>query len=261
MSRLRVAVVGGVLTYRALFDWLSPALFVSAMLATPVFQVAFFVSFGPAYSTRPPEFFALGNAVQTCAMAGIFGMAQTVANERVFGTLGHLMLSPADRAALYLGRALPHALTGVVISSVGVLLCWLLTDLSLGPVRLAALLVALLVASVSCTAIGLLLGGLGLVSRDTQVAASTAYLGLLLVSGAVVPVDQLPAPVRVLGEVVPLTHAVAAVRHLVAAGPDRDFVTQLFREGLVAAAVLTLGAVLIGRIERRARRRGDIDLF
>lgn len=261
MRHLRVATIGGFLTYRALFDWLSPAMFVAAMLATPVFQVIFFATFGPAYSERPPEFFAVGNAVQICAMAGVYGVAQTIANERLFGTMAHLLLSPANRLALYLGRSLPHVVVGLVVSACGLLLAWMVTDFWLPPSRLGALLVVLVVTSASCTAVGLLLGALGLLSRDIHFGAALAYLGLLLVSGAAVPADQLPVVLRVVGEWLPLGNGITATRELVAVGASDDFMTHLLRELLVAAVTLLFGAVVLKRIEDRARLRGDLDFL
>jgi ABC-2 type transport system permease protein len=261
MTNLRVAFVGGFLAYRGLYDWYSPRLFVAAMLATPAFQVIFFATYGPAHSGRPAEFFAAGNAVQACAMAGIFGVSQTIANERLFGTMGHLVLAPASRAALYIGRSFPHVVTGMLISAAGLLLAWLITDFALAPSRLWALATVLLAASADCAALGVALGALGLVSRDTHVATSVAYLGLLLVSGAAVPPDRLPAALRIAGEWLPLGNAIAALRHLVAVGADGAFAVHVLREILVAAIAVAAGAAMLRRIELRARRRGDIDLF
>ena len=247
--------------YNGSFDFMAPALFVSAMLATPVFQVVFFAALGPAYSTQPAEFFAVGNAVQACAMAGVVGVSQTIANERVFGTMGQVVLTPANRLALYLGRSLPHAVTGLVISATGLVLAWAITDFWVPPTQWWALLLVLLVTSASCTAIGLPFGAAGLLSRDTNVMTSLMYLGLLLVSGAAVPVAELPAGLRWCGEVLPLSHGLEALRHLVRDGVDATFAGLVLQEALVGAVILGLGTLLLQGIEARARRRGDLDLF
>lgn len=261
MNGLRVAFVGGLLSYRALFDWLSPPLFVAAMLATPAFQVVFFASFGEAYSTRPAEFFALGNAVQACAMAGVYGVAQTLANERSFGTIGHVLLSPANRMALYLGRSLPHVLAGMVTSLTGLGLAVLVTDVTVDPARLGPLLLVLLVTSAGCAALGIPLGALGLLNRDTVVGSSVAYFGLLLVSGASVPAERLPTALRVLGGWLPVGNGVSALRRLFGHGPDGVFTMYLVREALLGVAAMALGMVVLKYVERRSRHRGDLDLF
>lgn len=261
MSVLRLTFVGGALTFRALFDWLSPPMFVATMLATPLLQVYFFATFGPAYSTWPAEFFATGNAVQTCAMAGIYGVAQTIGNERMFGTLAPVLLSPANRWALYLGRALPHIAIGFAVSLAGLVSATLITDFSVPLGRWPALALALLVTVTSCTAIGIPLGATGLLSRDTTVAASVAYLGVLLVSGAAVPPELLPDPVAAAAQIVPMTNGIAAVRRLVDLGADPAFFGLLGRELLVGCVAIALSVLALLWIERRARRRGDFDVF
>lgn len=261
MRNLRVAFIGGALSYRALFDWMSPALFVSAMLATPVFQVLFFADLGPAYSQQPAEFFAVGNAVQACAMAGVVGVSQTIANERLFGTMGQVVLTPANRLALYVGRSLPHVVTGLAISATGLVLSWAVTDFWVPPSQWWALLLVLVVTAASCTAIGVPFGAAGLLSRDTNVMTSLMYLVLLLVSGAAVPVADLPAVLRWAGEVLPLGHGIEALRHLVSDGVDATFAGLVLQEALVGTVILILGTLLLQGIEVRARRRGDLDLF
>lgn len=260
MNSLRLALVGGFLTFRALFDWLSPTMFVATMLVTPLAQIYFFTIIGPAYSTWPADFFATGNAVQTCAMAGVYGVAQTIGNERMFGTLAPLLLSPANRAALYLGRALPHLAVGLGVSLAGLALATLLIDFTMPPDRWPSLVLVLLVTVTSSTAIGIPLGAMGLLGRDTTVAASAAYLGLLLISGAAVPPALMPGPIADVATFLPMTNGIAAVRHLAAHGADGTFLTLLTRELLIGAVAIGLGFLALSSIERRARHRGDFDV-
>ena len=48
MSALRVALIGGLLSFRGLFNWLHPALFVPTLIVPPLFQVLFFAYLGRA---------------------------------------------------------------------------------------------------------------------------------------------------------------------------------------------------------------------
>jgi hypothetical protein len=43
---LRLIGVGGVIAYRALFNWTTPAMFVGTLLVGPVFQLLFFAFLG-----------------------------------------------------------------------------------------------------------------------------------------------------------------------------------------------------------------------
>ena len=64
-------------------------------------------------------FFVVGNGIQVCAMSAVFGMAMTIGGERWTQTLGSLLATPANRAALFLGRALPNIANGVLVSAFG----------------------------------------------------------------------------------------------------------------------------------------------
>src|SRR5437867_1687430 len=80
----------------------------------------FFVELG-AYATGPENaaYFALGNALQLTANAGIFGVIATVANERHFGTLPILLGSPANRLVTFMSRAVVNVLDGIVTVIIG----------------------------------------------------------------------------------------------------------------------------------------------
>ena len=107
-SSLRIFFVGGLISFRALFNWIKPSLYIPTMLGSPLFQILFFTYLGRfALAGESDAFFIVGNAVQVCAMAAVYGMTMAVANERQFGTLGPLLASPANRLAVFLGRGVP----------------------------------------------------------------------------------------------------------------------------------------------------------
>src|SRR5581483_3901535 len=86
-SSLRVFLVGGLISYRALFNWIRPYVYVPTMLGAPLFQIVFFTYLGRySQAGRGDAFFVVGNAVQVCGMSCVYGMTMAVANERWFGT-------------------------------------------------------------------------------------------------------------------------------------------------------------------------------
>ena len=46
MTTMRLVFVGGGISYRALFNWIHPAMYVPTMLLGPIFQILFFVYLG-----------------------------------------------------------------------------------------------------------------------------------------------------------------------------------------------------------------------
>ena len=116
MTWLRVFFNGGLTSYRALFAWINPWVFIPMLVAYPVFQTVFFVYLGRTAGVEDDTFFLIGNAFVAAAIAGVFGMGQAIAGERRFQTLSMLLASPASRLALFLGRAVPTIVNGFVVA-------------------------------------------------------------------------------------------------------------------------------------------------
>jgi ABC-2 type transport system permease protein len=119
VTAVRVFLVGGQIADRALFNWLRPSIYVPTMLGMPLFQVLFFAYLGRSSGLADDGFFVVGNAVQATAMAGVYGMVMTIANERQFGTLPSLLATPANRLALFCGRAVPLVANGLLVAAFG----------------------------------------------------------------------------------------------------------------------------------------------
>jgi ABC-2 type transport system permease protein len=229
------------------------------MLGGPLFQVLFFAYLGRYSGLRNDAFFVVGNAVQACAMAGIFGMTMGVANERQFGTLSPLLATPANRLALFLGRALPNVVNGFVVSTFGFCVGLLLLRFSIAWSNVPTLALVVLVTTVSCTAFGLLLGSIGLRARDVFFASNLVYFVMLLFCGVNVPLDRLPGWVAAIGRALPLTHGIAAARRVVGGASLADVTGSVWREAAIAAAYAT-GAYLLFRLfEFESRRRASLE--
>jgi ABC-2 type transport system permease protein len=107
MKGLRVFFVGGLISYRALFSFMSPAVFIPALILTPIFQILLFAYIGRAAHLRSDEFYVVGNAMQYSAVPCLFAMTQTIAGERYQQTLGYILVSPAGRLPLFPGARCP----------------------------------------------------------------------------------------------------------------------------------------------------------
>ena len=193
----RVFFVGGAISYRALFNWISPGIYVTTMLGAPLFQILFFTYLGRYAGSQDDAFFIVGNAIQVAAMAGIYGMTMGIANERQYGTLQPLLATPANRLAIFTGRALPFIANGLLVSAFGFAVSWLLLDFRAAEGGSApALVVAVVITTCSCVALGMLIGSIGLRARDVFFGANLVYFLMLLVCGVNVANEDLPGLAR-----------------------------------------------------------------
>jgi ABC-2 type transport system permease protein len=258
---LRVLVVGGLTSYRALFNWISPWVFVPHMIGYPVFEILFFAYLGRFANVQSDEFFLIGNAFMGIAVTGFFGMSAAIAGERRSQTLSSLLASPANRLALFLGRALPSVLTGFLVAAMAFTICAFILDVSFSAAELRVLAVAALVSSFACTSFGLCLGALGLRGRNVTLFADTIAGSMLIVSGANVPLERLPGWVQALSSVIPLTHGIEAARRLTDGATLADTSGLLATEAGIGAAYLLVGVCLLRLFEYEGRRSATLEAF
>jgi len=259
MSSLRVFFIGGLLSYRALFSWQSPAYYIPTMLLGPAFQVLFFAYLGRFSHVEDDAFFVVGNAIQVSAMAGVFGVSMAIGGERWTQTLAPLLATPANRLALFLGRALPLIVNGFIVSAFGFLVGRLLLNYHppLSSVPPMALIV--LVSTASCTGFGLVVGAFGLRFRDVFIFANPAYFLMLLFCGVNVPLSALPHWMQIVGSCMPLTHGIAAGRHVAAGASLASVSTLVWKEALIGACWFLSAYVLLRFFEAEGRRRASLE--
>jgi len=260
-STLRVFFVGGYISYRALFNWIRPWIYIPTMLGAPLFQILFFTYLGRYSNAEDDAFFVVGNAVQVCGMASVYGMTMAVANERWFGTLGPLLATPANRVAVFLGRGVPVLANGLLVSTFGFLVGAVFLDFRPGADAILPLALIVLVTTISCTCFGMLLGSIGLRAKDFFFAANLAYFLMLLFCGVNVPLDVLPGWMETIGRCLPLTHGIIAAREVAAGASLGDVADLIWTELGIAAAYAAAGYLLFRLLEVASRRSAVLDTF
>ncbi len=260
MSSLRVFFVGGLTSYRALFGFLSPWIFVPSLLVAPVFQILLFAYIGRSAQLASDEFYVVGNALQFASIPCLFAMTQTIAGERYQQTLGYILVSPARRLPLFLGRALPVVANGALVSAFSFAVGGAILGIHVPAAALAPLALVVLVTAFSCTGLGLINAGLGLRIRENAVLSNVIFGVLLVFSGANVPLDELPRWMATVAEGLPLTHGIRAARRL-ADGAALGAVGGLVGAELAIGLIYTgAGYALLRVMEQWSRRRATLEI-
>ena len=155
MTSLRIFFIGGLTSYRALFNWLTPWILIPTFMLGPILQILLFAYIGRTAGVGDDRFFLIGNAVQYAAIPCLFAMGNTIGDERQQGTLPLLLASPARRIPLFLGRALPVIVNGFVVAVVALGVGALLLQVRLpGSATWLPLALVVAVCSFSCTGLG-----------------------------------------------------------------------------------------------------------
>jgi ABC-2 type transport system permease protein len=248
------------MSYGMLFNWARPSIYIPTLIGGPTFQLFFFAALGSYATGRSPAYFAIGNAVQVSAIAGVFGMTMAIANERWFGTLPAILATPASRIALFAGRFMPFVLNGLIVSLYAFALGFVFLGVRLAPGSLAIAGLALVVTVFSCTAIGALQGAISLRMRDGLFGANLITMSILLFCGVNIPVHELPGWMQAIGNLLPFTHGLEAVRRA-ADGAGLDSVGGLIAIELAVGIAYAVAAfVLFSFLETSSRRNATLDV-
>jgi ABC-2 type transport system permease protein len=259
MTSLRVFFVGGLLSYRSLFNWLSPWILIPSLIVSPICQVLLFAYIGRSAGVGNDEFYVIGNALSYAAIPCLFAMSSTIEGERRSQTLGIVLATPVRRIPLFLGRSLPVIVNGWCVALVGVLAGVLLLHCSIPAVTWPGFLLAVAVSTTSCTGLGLAMGALSLRIREGAVIANVVFCILLVFSGVNVALDQLPAWMAHIGSWLPLSHGIEAARAIADGNSISEVGGLLWHELGIGVGYAALGLVLLRYFESESRRRATLD--
>lgn len=260
MTATRVFFVGGLMSFRALFGWMRPVVFTTSLLVAPVFQILLFVYIGRAAELESDEFYVIGNALQYAAVPCIFAMTNTIAGERQQQTLGYILVTPASRVALFLGRSLPVLATGLFVSAFSLAVSTLLLGIEIQATAVAPLAVVIAATIFSCTGLGLVTAGIGLRVRETAVLGNIIFGLLLVFTGANAPLETMPGWTKAVSEALPFTHGIEAARRIVDGEGLGEVGGLVGLELLIGVAYGAIGFATLRAMEAMSRRQASLEV-
>jgi len=177
----------------------------------PVLILVFFslVDVLPTGTADPVDFLLPGVLALSVMSTAMTGLAIATGFERSTGVLKRLAVTPLGRRDLIAAKLvvvlLVEALQTVVLLAVGISLGWSPTAGVVGA------LVGMALATVGFAGVGMLMAG-ALPALTTLALANAVYLVLLFLGGIVVPIDDMPAALRVVARALP-TGALSDITH------------------------------------------------
>jgi ABC-2 type transport system permease protein len=260
-AAVRLFFVGGLTSYRALFYWLSPTIYIPSLVVAPVFQILLFAYIGRSAGLESDEFYVTGNALQYGAIPCLFAMSQLVSGERYQNTLSAILVSPANRIPLFFGRALPVIGNAAFVSAFSLAVGSLILGVDLPAGSIPGLAVVIGVAAFSCTGLGLINAAVSLRVRENAVLSNVIFGFLLIFTGANVPLDELPGWMSAISHGLPFTHAIEAARGL-ADGSSFASVADLVGTELgIGVIYLLIGFALLRFFEWQGRKHATLERF
>ena len=153
------------------------------------------------------------------AVTGAFQSGMSMVNDYNSGFLQKLLLTPASRAALLLGRLMTDLLV-LIIQSVIIIIVAVLLGLTIATGLPGLLLIFVTLAFFDLAWAGLMLA-VGLRTRKAETVSAVGNLlafPLLFVSSALFPVSIMPKWAQIVSDYNPLSYAANVTRYLVQGG-------------------------------------------
>jgi ABC-2 type transport system permease protein len=223
-------------------------------LGQPIlFLVALGFGLSPAVSQLPGgvdyiQFLVPGIVGLTILFSAMFSGMELI-QDRQFGFLKETLVAPVSRFSIILGKALGGAtvatLQGLLVFVLSFMFGFELANYFLLPI---AILIMFLIALTFC-ALGL---AIATQLEDTQsfpLIVNFVMFPLFFLSGAVFPLEGIPASMKIATTLNPLTYGIDALRAtLIGVGAYPLLVSILITSGL-AVAVFAIGSSLFSRIQ------------
>lgn len=257
-------------------NWTQPLLFAIYSILKPVARAAILVFMygiitkGNFQNPLFPYIY-LGNALYTYVYAVMTGVSWAVIDDREhYKTLKYFYVAPVPIPAYLFGRGVARFLTGSISVLVTILAGVLFLNLSLDVARIhwGLFFISLCLGVVLLAMMGLILGGVSLLLVHHSWGMVEGVAGaLFLFSGAIFPLEVLPAWLRPLGYVLPVTYWLELSRRALVGEVAQAFPTlshfsnaELLLLLFVLTILTSVVALAVFRFcDRLARERGLID--
>ncbi len=226
----------------------------AAAFFTLLFPLVMLFIFGSIYGNEPTDYFDGHGAVDASvpayiamiiATVGLLSITINIAVYRENGILRRYRATPMRPQAILSASVLVN----FVMTLLGGLLLILAARVVYG-LRFegdaVGVLVAFLLSALSFFALGFVIASVSPTARVAQVLGMVLFYPMLFLSGATIPLQELPEWLRRFSEFLPLTHVVTLLQGLWFGEPFGDHL----KEVAVLAAVLVVGVVVTAKTFR-----------
>jgi len=248
---------------KGLIIWDSWDMWVMQIVITPIAQMGFFafLSIYLRYPSSVTEYIVVGNALQSMSFSAVFAVANITSQDKWQGTLPSTIVTPANRVALFVGRAMFQVLLSALISAAGLLYAATVFGVSFESANFPGIAVVIFLTSAAMISFGLLISAVGLYMRTAMIVANIFLFITLLLSGVNFPVSVLPLWLQPASWTIPLTYGTEALRMAISGVPMLQLIPIIGREAIDGFLVLLAGFTLFIGFENLSRRTGRFEEY
>jgi ABC-2 type transport system permease protein len=210
-----------------------------AAASRPVNQIdtTFSIWFNPRAESR--FYLVPGILVILLTMIGGFMAALNIVREKETGTIEQINVTPIKKWQFILGKLIPFWVIGMVVFTIGLLVCLIVYGISPAG-NIAVLYLFAAVYLIALLGFGLLISTYSDSQIQAMFVAFFFMMIFMLMSGLFTAVESMPVWARVISNLTPVTHFIRVVRMIILKGSSFADVQQEF------FYIIAFGVVLNG---------------
>ena len=168
--------------------------------------------------------------------------------DREFGFLKEMLVAPASRETIVIGRTLGGATTAILQGIVILVLGILITGVPIPPIaNLAAMFVLMVAFSCFLVAVGIAIASLVQEVETFQLLMNLLIMPLFFLSNALFPMNQMPGWLSALSQLNPISYAVDGLRLLLIGQGTFPLMLDVAVVGVSLAASLGIASYLFSK--------------
>lgn len=233
--------------------WRSRSRLISSLGRPLVFWVSFAIGFGPMYSkvsggANYEDFITPGIIAMAILFTAIFSGLEVIWDRR-FGFLKETLVAPISRTEIMIGKTLGGAtiaiIQGLIVLSVTYLIGFRIQSLD----SLFLGLTFMFLIAIFFTGLGLALATKLKDFQGYQILLNFLIMPIFFLSGALFPLQNLPAPIYLISRINPLTYGVDGLRGAIIGISSFGIYNDLAIIGILSALICTIGIMLFSKME------------
>lgn len=264
MDRIKRIYRNGLYSFKGLYGFLRPQVYLLVKVINPIFQIIFFsLTARHAYGSKDITPYIIGNAFVLCTFNAFFGVGSSLIDERSFGTLKLIIGSPCNKFSLFMTKSIFHILDEIITVIIGLITGFIFFNLRIPVNEILIFSLCLLSVIFTSCSMGLFIGSIGLVTRDINLLLNLSSMMLMALSGVNFPTEELPYYLQYVSNILPLTNSLKACRLLINNGFSNlnAIYFLIFKEVCLGMAYCTMAYFTLRLMEKLAKNRASIDIY
>ncbi|HSQ38789.1 MAG TPA: ABC transporter permease [Anaerolineales bacterium] len=239
---------------------LTPTVFFGFRIPRIILQSLFFVYLAKAAGGDSLARFALiGNSIQIAVFMVMLSMEEVIESEKWNSTFQYLIAAPSSWFPMMLGKSMSYFGDAIVASTVSFAVLIPVLGIEISFINLMRSVPVILLIIISASALGWSIGAFSLPIRYGYMICNWFAYAMIIFCGVNIPVSALPPAVQFIGNLLPVTHGLQAVRALIDGAAYADVWPLIGTEIMIALVYSAAAWLMFGYRMRVTRQRGTFE--